>query len=141
VRSTDNRYCAGKAAHDHILVADTHINFSIERTTGKSWRGRSPYLSYYSLQSPGPSVGAPHSVRTPLESIKGRVHSLEEKVNRSIRFIRPNNSSSFLKQHNTQVDVGYYAPAARTTLNLCVFPVFVHPLIKRSYVSPKLFLN
>jgi hypothetical protein len=45
------RYCAGKAAHDHILVVDTHINFSIERTTGKSWRGRSPYLSYYRLQS------------------------------------------------------------------------------------------
>jgi hypothetical protein len=49
VRNTDSRYCASKAAHDHILAVDTHINFSIERTTGKSWRGRSPYLSYYRL--------------------------------------------------------------------------------------------
>jgi hypothetical protein len=115
VHSTDSRYCASKAAHDHILAVNTHINFSIERTTGKSWRGRSPYLSYYRLQSPGPSVGALHSVRTPLESIKGRVHSLEGvEVDRSIRFTRPNNSSSFLKQYNIEVDVGYYAPAART---------------------------
>jgi hypothetical protein len=29
-RDTDSRHCAGKAAHDHALVADTHINFSIE---------------------------------------------------------------------------------------------------------------
>jgi hypothetical protein len=39
---------------------------------------------------------------------------------------------SLLKQYNTQVDVGYYAPVARTTLNPYVFPVFIHPLIKRS---------
>jgi hypothetical protein len=62
------------------MAIDTHINFSIERTTGKSWRGRSPYLSYYRLQSPGPPVGAPDSVRAPLESIKGRAHMLEKKL-------------------------------------------------------------
>jgi hypothetical protein len=51
VPNTDCRHCAGKAAYDHILAVDTHINFSIERTPGKSWRGKSPYLSYYRLQS------------------------------------------------------------------------------------------
>jgi hypothetical protein len=30
VRNTDSGHCAGKAAHDHTQVADTHINFSIE---------------------------------------------------------------------------------------------------------------
>jgi hypothetical protein len=30
VHVTDSRYCAGKAAHDHTLAVDTHINFSIE---------------------------------------------------------------------------------------------------------------
>jgi hypothetical protein len=38
---TDSKYCAGKAAHDHILAVDTHINFPSERTTGRSWRRRS----------------------------------------------------------------------------------------------------
>jgi hypothetical protein len=27
-----------KAAHGHILTVDTHINFSIEKTTERSWR-------------------------------------------------------------------------------------------------------
>jgi hypothetical protein len=30
VHDTDSRHCAGKAAHDHTLVVDMHINFSIE---------------------------------------------------------------------------------------------------------------
>jgi hypothetical protein len=30
VHVTDSRHCAGKAAHDHTLSVDTHINFSIE---------------------------------------------------------------------------------------------------------------
>jgi hypothetical protein len=49
VHVTDSKHCTGKAAHDHTLVVDTHINFSIERTTGRSWRGRSLYLSHYRL--------------------------------------------------------------------------------------------
>jgi hypothetical protein len=34
--NTDSGHCAGKAAHGHILAVDTHINFSIERTTERS---------------------------------------------------------------------------------------------------------
>jgi hypothetical protein len=30
VGNADSRYCAGKAAHDHILAVYTHINFLIE---------------------------------------------------------------------------------------------------------------
>jgi hypothetical protein len=36
--NTDSGHCADKAAHGHILAVDTHINFSIERTTERSWR-------------------------------------------------------------------------------------------------------
>jgi hypothetical protein len=35
-------------------------------------------------------------------------------------------------QYDTKVDVGYYAPAARTTLNFRVLPVFICPPIERS---------
>jgi hypothetical protein len=35
-------------------------------------------------------------------------------------------------QYNTKVDVGYYAPAARTTLNLRVLPAFICSPIERS---------
>jgi hypothetical protein len=30
VHITDSRHCADKAAHDHTLVEDMHINFLIE---------------------------------------------------------------------------------------------------------------
>jgi hypothetical protein len=36
--NTDSGHCAGKAAHGSILAVDTHINFSIEKTTERSWR-------------------------------------------------------------------------------------------------------
>jgi hypothetical protein len=36
--NTDNGHCADKAAHGHILAVDTHINFSIKRTTERSWK-------------------------------------------------------------------------------------------------------
>jgi hypothetical protein len=36
--NTNSGHCAGKATHSHILDADTHISFSIERTTERSWR-------------------------------------------------------------------------------------------------------
>jgi hypothetical protein len=34
VHVTDSRHCVGKAAHDHTLAVDTHINFSIEEGVG-----------------------------------------------------------------------------------------------------------
>jgi hypothetical protein len=36
--NTNSGHYPGKAAHGHILAVDTHINFSIERTTERSWR-------------------------------------------------------------------------------------------------------
>jgi hypothetical protein len=38
----------------------------------------------------------------------------------------------FHNQYNTKVDVGFYAPTARTILNPGVFPVFIRSPIKRS---------
>jgi hypothetical protein len=150
VRSTDSRYCAGKAAHDHILAVDTHINFSMERTTGRSWRGRSPYLWYYRLQSvhyliySRSHLSGPRSVYAlPLvykrESALVRTQGSWRQVLKNSEGSQGPASSlghtgltSFLKQYNIQVDVGYYAPAAQTTLNPCAFSVFIHSLIKRS---------
>jgi hypothetical protein len=37
--------------------------------------------------------------------------------------------STYLQAIQHTVDVGFYATAARTTLNPCVFPVFMHLLI------------
>jgi hypothetical protein len=79
VRNTDSRHCAGKAAQDHILAVDTHINFPIERTTERSWRGRSPYLSYNRLLLAGPTCRGPAQCKRSPWSIKGRVHPLEHK--------------------------------------------------------------
>jgi hypothetical protein len=79
VRNTDSRHCAGKAAQDHILAVDTHINFPIERTTERSWRGRSPYLSYNRLLLAEPTCRGPTQCKHSPWSIKGRVHPLEHK--------------------------------------------------------------
>jgi hypothetical protein len=89
VHVTDSRHCAGKAAHDHTLDVGTHINFLIERAIGMSWRGRSLYLGVKGSnvctlfnRLPGPPVGAPPSVRAPLEPIKGRACTLEHRLSK-----------------------------------------------------------
>jgi hypothetical protein len=128
--NTDNSHCAGKAAHGHILVADTHINFPIERTTERSWRGRSPYLSYNRLLLAGPTCRGPAQCKHFPLSIKGRVYSLGNEV--PSQAYRRSRFTSTLKQYSSKVDVGYYAPAARTTLNPRVLPVFIRSSIKRS---------
>jgi len=86
--------------------------------------------------SPGPPVGAPLSVRAPLGHIKGRAHPLEHRLTQArpsdaradtpslsqhkLGFIPNNPALNLLRAQAIQhtVDVGYYAPAARTTLNL-----------------------
>src|SRR6185437_12214815 len=74
--------------------------------------------------SPGPHVGAPLSVRAPLGHIKGRARPLEHRSRRTQALANsPSHSRGKAIQH--RVDVGYYAPAARTTLNLAVFIVFL----------------
>jgi hypothetical protein len=128
--NTDSSHCASKAAHDHILAVDTHINFPIERTTERSWRGRSPYLSYNRLLLAGPTCQYPAQCKHSPWSIKGRVYSLEGEV--PSQAYKRSRFTSTLKQYSSKVDVGYYAPAARTTLNPRAFPVLIHPSIKRS---------
>jgi hypothetical protein len=56
--------------------------------------------------SPDPPVGAPLSVRAPLEPIKGRARTLEHKFSQAHRSL----TNSQAIQHT--VDVEYYAPAA-----------------------------
>jgi hypothetical protein len=86
VHVTDSRHCAGKAAHDHTLVVDTHVNFSIEDYRKElKWEISVPValkapvciLFNMSLGSP---VGTPLSVRAPLKPIKGRVRMLVHRL-------------------------------------------------------------
>jgi hypothetical protein len=70
VRNTDSRHCTGKAAHDHILAVDTHINFSIEDYRKElEWKiavsvvEKAPVCILFNV-SLGPPVGTPLSVRT-----------------------------------------------------------------------------
>jgi hypothetical protein len=82
----------------------------------------------------GPPVGAPLSVRAPLEPIKGRARTLEHKFDRhseEYTHARVHTHAGsgvpppILQAIHHTVDIGYYAQAARTTLNLCVLPVFI----------------
>jgi hypothetical protein len=83
----------------------------------------------------GPPVGIPYSIRAPLESIKVRVRPLEYKFGEAFsRTLLDSQKAQARthKQYSTQVDVGSYAPAARTTLNSHVISAFIHPKIKLS---------
>jgi hypothetical protein len=85
VHVTDNSHCAGKAAHDHTLAVDTHINFSIKDYRKKlKWKIsvsvalKTPESILFNM-SLDPPVRTPFSIRAPLEPIKGRAHTLEHK--------------------------------------------------------------
>jgi hypothetical protein len=86
VHVTDSWHCAGKAAHDHTPVVDTHINFSIEDYRKEMEWKISVSVALKALVctlfnvSLGPPVGTSLSVRAPLEPIKGRARMLEHKL-------------------------------------------------------------
>jgi hypothetical protein len=116
VRNTDSRHCVGKAAHDHILAVDTHINFSIE-DYGRSWSGRWPYLwqrrlqyAYYSTyrwaHRSGPRLvyALPLAYKRESAPVRIQVHISFLKLCQAL--LRTH------KQYSTQVDVWSYAPAA-----------------------------
>jgi hypothetical protein len=67
-----------------------------------------------SNMSPGPPVGALLSVRAPLEPIKGKACSLEQKFKRIQRL--PSSQAlgmvKFSQAIQHTVDVGFYAPMA-----------------------------
>jgi hypothetical protein len=60
--------------------------------------------------SPGPPIGAPLSVRAPLEHIKGRARVLEGQVHTHAGSAVPPPNLQTILYHI--VDVGYYAQAA-----------------------------
>jgi hypothetical protein len=64
VHRVDSRHCAGKAAQDRILAVDTHINFPIERTSGRSWRRRS-HISHITGSSHRAHLSGSRSVYAP----------------------------------------------------------------------------
>jgi hypothetical protein len=119
VHVTDSRHCAGKAAHNHTLVVDTHVNFSIEDYRKEleckisvSVALKASVCILFNIQLV-PPVGASLSVRTPLEPIKGRARALEHKVQSSQGSLRFSEGSLRLfPSSQDTVDIGFYAPAA-----------------------------
>jgi hypothetical protein len=112
VHVTDSRHCADKAAHDHTLAVDTHINFSIEDYRKEleckisvSVALKAPVCTLFNVL-PGPPVGAPLSVCAPLEPIKGRARSLEHKFSWTHRVLlgsqkAPSSLFQALEYYNT----------------------------------------
>ena len=71
----------------------------------------------------GPTCRGPNScVRTPLR-YKREALAVHRTYPDRLKLSQPSHSRGKAIQHT--VDVGYYAPAARTTLNLAVFIVFL----------------
>jgi hypothetical protein len=65
----------------------------------------------------GPHVGAQHSCTCPPLAIKGEACNVTRQAH-----LDPSNSRQLnLSSNTSHIGVGYYAPAARTTLNPCVF--------------------
>ena len=74
----------------------------------------------------GPTCRGPSSMYAPPLRYKREALAVQNKLTRSHTQARP--STRRLSRGKTIqhiVDVGYYAPAARTTLNLAVFIVFL----------------
>jgi hypothetical protein len=82
----------------------------------------------------GPTCRGPAQCKHSPWTIKGRVHSLEHKGSDTQAKSRLSSTQGSHSQYNTIVDVGYYAPAARTTLN-SLRPSCVHPHTDRALLS------
>jgi hypothetical protein len=78
----------------------------------------------------GPHVGAQSRCACPPSAIKGE--ACDVRHTRNLRLA----SSYKLSSNTTHSGVGYYAPAARTTLNPCVF-LSSSPSLQRSSKTPK----
>jgi hypothetical protein len=72
------------------------------------------YIHY----APGPTCQGSALLYTPPLCYKGGACNVTWGLNRQVR---PKSSKTHNSSNTTQSGVGYYAPAARTTLNSCVF--------------------
>jgi hypothetical protein len=79
------------------------------------WQQTLVALSAIFFMPLGPHVGAQHLCACPPSAIKGEACDVTHTGNRGLA------SSYKLSNNTTHSGVGYYAPAARTTLNSCVF--------------------
>jgi hypothetical protein len=79
----------------------------------------------YILYVPGPTCRGPVPLCMPPSAIKGEACDVTHTCNLRLA------SSYKLSSNTSHSGVGYYAPAARTTLNPCVFFPFT-PTIKRN---------
>jgi hypothetical protein len=97
------------------LHADTTQAADI-RARKMHWRPALVAPSITSVMSLGPHVGAQHPCTCPPSAIKGEARNVTTQTHSDAHeFIQA------LKLNTSHSGVGYYAPAARTTLNPCVF--------------------
>jgi hypothetical protein len=107
---------------------DTQI--SDDRTQGDCPDNKYLVPSVIFFMSLGPHVGAQSRCTCPPSAIKGEACDVTD--TRNLRLA----SSYKLSSNTTHSGVGYYAPAARTTLNPCVF-LSSSPSLQRSSKMPK----
>jgi hypothetical protein len=83
----------------------------------------------------GPTCRGPAQCKHSPWTIKGRVHSLEHEGQIHKHKSRLSSTQGSHSQYNTIVDVGYYAPVARTTLKSSC-PSCVHLSTDRAPLKP-----
>jgi hypothetical protein len=109
----------------------THCGYHDARRLHK--RGKAVAPSFH--LSLGPRIGAQYLCACPPSAIKGEACGVTERSN-----LRPTQTltSSYKRSSNTSHSgVGCYAPAARTTLNPCVFLCSSHfPTNKQNALAP-----
>jgi hypothetical protein len=95
---------------------------------------------YYSSDVPGPTCRGPALLYMPPLAIKGEACNVTKQA-QSLGLDPGHPRQLKLSSNTTHSGVGYYAPAARTTLNSCVFLCsFLHPATGKT-LRPLLILG
>jgi hypothetical protein len=122
------RPCCGiRYAHHHSYVTREasgarryYANHGYQGTRRLHWRPALVDPSITSVMSLGPHVGAQHPCTYPPLSYK-RGGTQRYKAQTHLDATQAHKFIQVLKLNTSHSGVGYYAPAARTTLNPCVF--------------------
>jgi hypothetical protein len=117
--------------HHHSYVAreasagrQYYADCGYQGTRRLHWRLALVAPSITSVMFLGPHIGAQHPCTCPLYAIKGEARSVTRGLRLTETHLDAAQAHKFiqaLKLNTSHSGVGYYAPAARTTLNPCVF--------------------
>jgi hypothetical protein len=118
--------CEVHCAHHHSYVAretsaarQCYVDRRYQGTRRLHWRPALVASSVTSVMSLGPHVGAQHPYMYPFSYKRGDTQRYKTQTH-----LDPSQAHKFIQApelNTSHSGVGYYAPAARTTLNCCVF--------------------